>query len=182
MGDGGWWGMTNLSKAFDCLRNELLMAKLDAYGFDIKSVKLIQQYLSNRKQRVKVGNAYSSWKEIFENFFKIHILFSGNGNISCYIDDHIIISGNKKDLLGIILDLKLSFDDHINNLCEKTSQKLNALVRITPYMCLEKRETVMKGYVISQFGYCPLVWMFYSRGLNNKIKCFALNSVKNNMQ
>ena len=36
-------------------------------------------------------------------------------------------------------------------------------------MCLEKRKTVMKAYVISQFAYCPLVWMFYSRGLNNKI-------------
>ena len=45
--------------------HELLIAKLDVYGFDIKSVKLIQQYLSNRKQRVKVGNAYSSWKEPF---------------------------------------------------------------------------------------------------------------------
>ena len=56
---------TDLSKAFDCLHHELVIARLDAYGFDIKSVKLIQQYLSNRKQRVKVGNAYSSWKEIF---------------------------------------------------------------------------------------------------------------------
>ena len=58
---GGAFGafMTDLSKAFDCLHHELLIAKLDAYGFDIKSVKLIQQYLSNRKQRVKVGNAYS---------------------------------------------------------------------------------------------------------------------------
>ena len=36
-------------------------------------------------------------------------------------------------------------------------------------MCLEKRKTVMKAYVISQSGYCPLVWMFHSRGLNNKI-------------
>ena len=64
---GGAFGafMKDLSKAFDCLHHKLLIAKLDAYGFDIKSVKLIQQYLSNRKQRVKVGNAYSSWKEIF---------------------------------------------------------------------------------------------------------------------
>ena len=54
--------MTDLSKVFDCLHHELLIAKLDAYGFDIKSVKLIKQYLSRRKQRVKVGNAYSSWK------------------------------------------------------------------------------------------------------------------------
>ena len=57
--------MTDLSKAFDCLHHKLFIAKLDAYGFDIKLVKLIKQYLSSRKQRGKVGNAYSSWKEIF---------------------------------------------------------------------------------------------------------------------
>ena len=64
---GGAFGalMTGISKAFDCLHHELLVAKLDAYGFDKKSLKLFQQYLSNRKQRVNVGNAYSSWKEIF---------------------------------------------------------------------------------------------------------------------
>ena len=73
---GGAFGalMTDLCKAFDCLHHELLIAKLDAYGFDIKSVKLIQQYLSNRKQRVKVGNAYSSWKEIFYGIPKGSIL------------------------------------------------------------------------------------------------------------
>ena len=65
--NGGVFGaiMTDLSKAFDCLHHELLITKLDAYGFDIKSVKLIQQYLSNRKQRVKAGNAYISWNQIF---------------------------------------------------------------------------------------------------------------------
>ena len=67
MNNGGAFGalMTGLSKAFDCLYHELLIAKLDAYGFIIKSVKLIQIYLSNRKQMVQVSNAYSSWREIF---------------------------------------------------------------------------------------------------------------------
>ena len=36
-------------------------------------------------------------------------------------------------------------------------------------MCLEKKKTVMKAYIISQFGYCPLAWMFQSKDLNNKI-------------
>ena len=238
--NGGAFGalMTDLSKAFGCLHRELLIAKIDAYGFDIKSVKLIQQYLSNRKQRVKEGNAYSSWKEIFHgipqgsilgplifnifscdlfyflkgvavasyaddtthytanetndlvikeiehvsevlfkwfdfNYMKInsgksHILFSGNDNVIVNIDNHTIISENKNELLGIILDSKLSFEDHINNLCKKASQKLNVLARIAPYMCLEKRKTVMKAYIASQFGYCPLVWMFHSRSLNNE--------------
>ena len=64
--NGGTFGtlMTDLSKAFDCLHHELLIAKLGSYRFDIKLVKLIQQFLSNRKERVKVDNAYSSWKEI----------------------------------------------------------------------------------------------------------------------
>ena len=94
---------------------------------------------------------------------KSHILFSGNDNVSANIDYHTIISENKNELLGIILDSKLSFEDHINNLCKKASQKLNTLARIAPYMCLEKRKTVMKAYVASQFGYCPLVWMFHKQ-------------------
>ena len=69
---GGAFGalMTDLSKAFDCLRHELLIAKLDAYGFDIKSVKLIQQYLSNRKQRVKVGDHTVHGKKFFMEFHR----------------------------------------------------------------------------------------------------------------
>ena len=50
--------MMDFSKAFDCLHHGLLIAKLDTYGFDIKSVKLNQQNLSSRNQ-VKVGKAYS---------------------------------------------------------------------------------------------------------------------------
>ena len=54
--------MKDLFKAFDCSHHGLLKEKLYAYGFDIKLVNLIQQYISNRKQRFKVGNTYSSWK------------------------------------------------------------------------------------------------------------------------
>ena len=49
---------------------------------------------------------------------KSHVLYSGNDNI----DDHIMISQNKNELLGIILGSKLSFEDHINSLCKKASQ------------------------------------------------------------
>ena len=51
---------TNLSKAFDCLSHELLIAKLHAYGFNLPTLKLIQSYLSNRKQRTKINATYSS--------------------------------------------------------------------------------------------------------------------------
>ena len=46
---------TDLSKAFDCLNHNLLIAKLHAYGFDLLSIQYIQSYLSGRSQRTKIG-------------------------------------------------------------------------------------------------------------------------------
>ena len=57
--------LTDLSKAFDCLPHELLIAKLDAYGMDTPSVRVIYNYLKNRKQRVRINNSYSSWTNLF---------------------------------------------------------------------------------------------------------------------
>ena len=57
--------LTDLSKAFDCIPHDLIIVKLESYGFHIDALKLIQNYLSNRKQRVKINDTYSSWKDIF---------------------------------------------------------------------------------------------------------------------
>ena len=56
--------VTDLSKAFDCLPHELIIAKLYAYGVDMPSLKLINSYLSKRRQRIKINDAYSSWSVI----------------------------------------------------------------------------------------------------------------------
>ena len=56
--------LTDLSKAFDCLDHELLIAKLNAYRFNLPALRLIHDYLTNRKQRTKIDDNYSSWLEI----------------------------------------------------------------------------------------------------------------------
>ena len=45
--------LTDTSKAFDCLTHELLIAKLNAYGFSLTALKFINDYLSNRKAESK---------------------------------------------------------------------------------------------------------------------------------
>ena len=56
--------MTDFSKAFDCLNHKLLIAKMEAYGFNKESLFYISSYLSGRKHRTKVNNSFSNWSEI----------------------------------------------------------------------------------------------------------------------
>ena len=52
--------LTDLSKAFDCLPHDTIIAKLNVYGFSLSAARLMQSYLSNRKQRTKVNTFYNS--------------------------------------------------------------------------------------------------------------------------
>ena len=56
--------LMDLSKAFDCIRRDLLIAKLHAYGFSYEALTLVNDFLTNRQQRFKVNGSFSSWKEL----------------------------------------------------------------------------------------------------------------------
>ena len=72
-------------------------------------------------------------------------------------------------ILGITFDCKLKFNKHIEDICQKASQKINALARLAPYMGTTKKRIIMNTFFKSQFNYCPLVWMCCNRSLNTKI-------------
>ena len=77
---------------------------------------------------------------------------------SVNINGSVIKSSNREKLLGITIYSDLAFEEHINKLCQKASQKPHALSRISKYLSQHKR-----------FNYRPLVWMCHGRCLNNKI-------------
>ena len=56
--------LTDLSKAFDCILNDFLIAKLTAYGSDYQSVRIMESFLSNWQQRTNINNAFSRYSEI----------------------------------------------------------------------------------------------------------------------
>ena len=103
------------------------------------------------------------------NSGKSHLLMSGTETTHAIVDGSTIKCSQKEILLGINLDSELKFEDHVNFICKKASQKLYALARIAPFMDLKQRRNIMKAFFEFQFGYCPLIWMFHSRRLNNEI-------------
>ena len=73
--------LADLSKALDCLNHDLLIAKLNAYRFSLPALRLIHDYLLNRKQRTRINNCYNTWMEIVFGVLQGSILGSPLFNI-----------------------------------------------------------------------------------------------------
>ena len=65
--------MTDPSIAFDCIDHNLLIAKLNTYGFEKQSTSFIYSYLTKRKLRTKVDSVVSSWEMLFSGVLYIYI-------------------------------------------------------------------------------------------------------------
>ena len=86
------------------------------------------------------------------------------------IGDHIISRNNTLKILGITLDEKLNFNEHIRNICQTSSRQINALRRISKFLNQQCREKVYKSFINANFGYCPLVWMLCGKCNLRKIE------------
>ena len=135
---GGAFGalLTDLSKAFDCLPYELLIAELHA----IPSLKLLHSYLTKRKERVKLNGTYSSWSEILFGVPQGSILgpllfsmfqcdlfqFFPDVDIANYVDDNTPHSSNinlSKVLHDLEKTLNTLFKWFIDNLLKAYPEK-----------------------------------------------------------
>ena len=231
----------DLSKAFDTVNYELLLAKLHAYGFGKSALTMVNSYLTNRWHRTKINSSYSTWRELlsgvpqgsilgpllfniylndlffildetnvcnyaddtglhacdkelnevirclehdsclaiewFENNYmklnkdKCNVLFAGHKFEHLWLDvgNNRIWESNYEKMLGILIDNSLIFDNYVAKICRKSSRKLTALARLTSILPFCKMNILMASFFLSQFSYCPLIWMFYNRKTNEKI-------------
>ena len=129
LADGRVVGMVlmDLSKAYNCIPHELLIAKLEAYGFGHHSLLLIPNYLSNRKQRVKLGFQFSDWQEIksgvpqgsvlgplFFNIFINDMLLEDKESEICNFANDTTIYTNGNNVESVILSLEEDLSRTLN--------------------------------------------------------------------
>ena len=104
--------LTDLSKAFDCISHDLMIAKLDAYNLDLNTIRYVADYLSSRKQKVKINGKYSEWSDLLTGvpqgsilgplLFNIYIcdifMTIENQDFASYADDTTpFVTGNTLD-------------------------------------------------------------------------------------
>ena len=105
------------------------------------------------------------------NTDKCKVLVAGRRDhpISIRVGNSNIEESKQVELLGVVIDDGLTFNDHIHNKIRKANAKL-AIVKRNRYMLsFHLKKVLLSSFVHSHFAYAPLVWMFHSRQMNNKI-------------
>ena len=111
-----------LSEAFGTINHRLLLAKLDAYGFSRTSLKLIQNYLCNKQQKISTNSSFIVWTEViigvpqgsilspllFDIFLSDIYMFISKYNLCNYADDNILYFTGK-DVNRIRRNLEIDF-------------------------------------------------------------------------
>ena len=248
--------LIDLSKAFDSLPHNLLIAKLHAYGFSPDSCKYVLHYLSHRKQAVKIGSTTSTWqflktgvpqgsltgpllfnifindfilqlqsmckvynyaddntlsfshsnpniikskleeasnkaiKWFHDNYMKANpskfqaICFSkDNVSLDIIIADNTIKTERVVKLLGVELDDRLSFTQHVTSICKKAARQVNAMRRISKNLDYDSKMKIYESFVMSNFIYCSAAYNNFNATNDRKIEKLnkrALRLVCNN--
>ena len=81
-----------------------------------------------------------------------------------------IKAASQVKLLGVKLDNKLNFEQHINRFCKSAANQLNALIRLKRVLGFQERKVLVNSFDLSNFRYCTLVWMFASSKSLTKIE------------
>ena len=167
--------LIDLSKAYDSIPHDFFVAKLEAYGFGKKELKLAYSYLSNQKLRVKVGSAYSTSQNISTGVPQGSVLGPLLFNISindmlhldleseiCNFADDTTIYTCDKSINTVIVKLEDDLQKLLgwfkeNGMCANTGKFQTMLLRlkINNFLCLNIHGQKNKIKLVYKIAWSP---------------------------
>jgi len=84
-------------------------------------------------------------------------------------NDVLIQAHTSVKLLGIHIDCKLNYVEHVRFMCKKAARQLNALKRVSKYLPTNNKMLIYRSFILSNFSFCPLVWHFCGKKETKKI-------------
>ena len=134
----------------------------------------LENLLSNLKNDSKISIDWFKENGMEANPSKFQFLVSSrqsHGKIEIKITDDVhIYSEPSVKVLGVYIDERFNFNEHVQKSCSKAARQLNALARISKYLNVGARKLIFNSFVLSNFSYCPLVWHFCGKINNSKIE------------
>ena len=124
------------------------------YWKNIYTIKILEWFQNNRLK---------------SNAGKSNLITSCTSPVEFQSENTIVSSVNRVKLLLVHIDGRLDFNYHVSRICKKANEKWRALPRVPKYMDLNKRRMLVKAFLISQFIYCPLMWMLHIRNTGNRV-------------
>ena len=103
------------------------------------------------------------------NVDKCHFLVNTSQDVSLNVYNYNLKSKDCEKRLGVKLDSKLGFDQHITDLYRRATRKIHTLARVTPFMNLSKQPLLLNSSFKSHFNYWPLIWICHGRENIKKI-------------
>ena len=99
--------------------------------------------------------------------------------IEINIGENVIITSEPViKALGVYIDNRLNFSEHIKQSSIKAARQLNALSRISKFLNLNAKKMIFRSFIMSNFTYCPLVWHFCGKINNSKIEKIQERALK----
>ena len=121
---------------------------------------------------MKAAMCWYKSNEKVANPEKFQLMFIGlKDDIKLCIDmnGNVVQVTDSVKLLGVTIDSMLYFNQHVRSICKKASNIVRAFSRIAPNLEYEKNVMLYNSFVLSNFNYCPLIWMFNGKSSNNEI-------------